>query len=48
MPSQPAHVAPRKNSQFTSFLVDDKGMTLYLFTKDTPGTSACYDKSATA
>lgn len=27
-------------------LVDDKGMTLYLFEKDTPGTSACYDKCA--
>lgn len=24
-----------------SYLVDDKGMTLYLFTKDTPGKSAC-------
>ena len=25
-----------KNDAFGSFLVDDKGMTLYLFTKDTP------------
>jgi predicted lipoprotein with Yx(FWY)xxD motif len=31
-----------------SFLVDDKGMTLYLFTKDTPNTTVCYDKCATA
>jgi predicted lipoprotein with Yx(FWY)xxD motif len=28
-------------------LVDDKGMTLYLYTKDTPGKSVCYDKCAT-
>jgi predicted lipoprotein with Yx(FWY)xxD motif len=31
-----------------SFLVDDKGMTLYLFTKDTPNTTVCYDKCAIA
>jgi predicted lipoprotein with Yx(FWY)xxD motif len=37
-----------KNSKYSSFLVDGKGMTLYLFTKDTPGTSTCYDKCATA
>lgn len=37
-----------KNDQLGSFLVDDKGMTLYLFTKDTPNTSNCYDKCATA
>ena len=37
-----------KNDTLGSFLVDDKGMTLYLFTKDTPNTSACYDKCATA
>jgi predicted lipoprotein with Yx(FWY)xxD motif len=30
-----------------SFLVDDKGMTLYLFLKDTPNTSNCYDQCAT-
>jgi predicted lipoprotein with Yx(FWY)xxD motif len=37
-----------KNDALGSFLVDDKGMTLYLFTKDTPNTSNCYDKCATA
>jgi len=37
-----------KNDKLGSFLVDDKGMTLYLFTKDTPNTSACYDKCAAA
>lgn len=41
-------VALGKNDQLGSFLVDDKGMTLYLFTKDTPNTSNCYDKCATA
>ncbi len=30
-----------------SMLVDDKGMTLYIFEKDTPNTSNCYDKCAT-
>src|SRR5512141_2265404 len=37
-----------KNDTLGSFLVDDKGMTLYLYTKDTPGTSVCYEKCATA
>ncbi|HEX9386630.1 MAG TPA: hypothetical protein VF918_09965, partial [Anaerolineales bacterium] len=37
-----------QNDTLGSFLVDDKGMTLYLFTKDTPNTSNCYDKCATA
>ena len=37
-----------KNSKYSAFLVDGKGMTLYLFTKDTPDTSTCYDKCATA
>jgi len=41
-------VALGKNEQLGSFLVDDKGMTLYLFTKDTPNTTVCYDKCATA
>ncbi len=37
-----------QNDTLGSFLVDDKDMTLYLFTKDTPNTSNCYDKCATA
>ncbi len=37
-----------KNDALGSFLVDDKGMTLYLFTKDTPNTSNCYGKCAAA
>ena len=47
-PSGPAMVNAGKNDQFGSFLVDDKGMSLYLFTKDTPNTTTCYDKCATA
>ena len=55
--TQPAAVVPvtgnaaiklGQNDTLGSFLVDDKGMTLYLFTKDTPNTSNCYDKCATA
>jgi len=37
-----------KDDKLGSFLVDDKGMSLYLFTKDTPNTSVCYDKCAAA
>jgi predicted lipoprotein with Yx(FWY)xxD motif len=37
-----------QNDTLGSFLVDDKGMTLYLFTKDTPDTTVCYDKCAVA
>ena len=56
-PSQPTAVSPvtsgttvsvGKNDSLGSFLVDDKGMTLYLFAKDTPNTSNCYDKCATS
>jgi predicted lipoprotein with Yx(FWY)xxD motif len=39
-------VSVGKTDALGSFLVDDKGMTLYLFTKDTPNTSNCYDKCA--
>ncbi|HSB01382.1 MAG TPA: hypothetical protein VLE49_12075 [Anaerolineales bacterium] len=47
-PSGPATVNLGKNDTLGSFLVDDKGMTLYLFTKDTPNTTVCYDKCAVA
>lgn len=36
------------DSSLGKILVDDKGMTLYMFTKDADGVSACYDKCATA
>jgi|GEM_PF-353698 len=46
-PSGPAMVNVGMNATFGSILVDDKGMTLYLFTNDTPNTSTCYGKCAT-
>lgn len=46
-PSGPAMVNVGKNDKLGSILTDDKGMTLYLFTNDTPNTSTCYDKCAT-
>jgi predicted lipoprotein with Yx(FWY)xxD motif len=36
------------NDTLGKFLADGAGNTLYLFTKDTKGTSNCYDKCATA
>lgn len=35
------------NAALGSFLTDANGMTLYLYTNDTPGTSTCYDACAT-
>ena len=51
-PSAPA-VAPVvlqvvDNDKLGKFLADGKGMTLYVFTKDTKDVSSCYDKCATA
>ncbi len=40
----PATVMVVTNDQLGSFLADDQGRSLYLFTKDTPNTSNCYDK----
>jgi predicted lipoprotein with Yx(FWY)xxD motif len=42
MPSGPATVDVGQNATLGSFLVDAKGVTLYLFTTDTPNTSNCY------
>ena len=42
MPSGPAAVNVGQNAALGSFLVDLKGMTLYVYTKDTPNTSTCY------
>jgi len=41
MPSGPAAVDVGQNASLGSFLVDSNGMTLYLFTSDTPNTSTC-------
>ena len=48
MTSGPATVNVGKNSKYSSFLVDGKGMTLYIFTKDSPGTSTCTGNCATS
>jgi len=37
-------IALGKNDTLGTFLVDEKGNTLYLFTKDTANTSTCYDQ----
>ena len=44
----PPTVKVATSASLGPILVDDKGMTLYLFTKDQPNTSTCYDKCATA
>jgi len=46
--SSGAMVNVGQNATLGSFLVDSKGMTLYLFTKDSPNTSTCYGGCATA
>ena len=46
-PSGPAMITLAAGN-LGSHLVDNNGMTLYLFTKDSPGTSTCYDKCAAA
>ena len=43
-----ATISLGENDTLGSFLVDDKGMTLYLFTKDSPNTTVCYEKCAVA
>ncbi len=44
--SAAAQVGVSQNAQLGSFLVDGKGMTLYVFMKDTGPTSTCYGKCA--
>jgi predicted lipoprotein with Yx(FWY)xxD motif len=44
----PASVMVTTNDTLGSFLADSKGMTLYLYTKDTPNTSNCYGACALA
>jgi predicted lipoprotein with Yx(FWY)xxD motif len=46
-PSSPATVNRGQNSSLDSFLVDSKGMTLYIFTNDSPNMSSCYSTCAT-
>ena len=46
--SGPAAVDVSQDSKLGSILVDSKGMTLYMYTKDTANTSSCYSSCATA
>jgi predicted lipoprotein with Yx(FWY)xxD motif/uncharacterized cupredoxin-like copper-binding protein len=46
-PTPPITVFVRQDPALGSILTDPRGMTLYMFTKDTtPGQSTCYDKCA--
>jgi len=45
-PLQGAVLGVASSPELGSFLVAPNGMTLYIFTKDTPGTSNCYDECA--
>jgi predicted lipoprotein with Yx(FWY)xxD motif len=45
-PSGPVVISVGQTTSLGSFLVDPKGMTLYLYTKDTPNTSNCYGSCA--
>lgn len=38
----------REDAKLGKFLADEKGMTLYIYTKDTPGKSVCEDKCLAA
>jgi len=42
----PAAINIGQNATLGSFLVDSLGMTLYVFTKDSPGMSTCYGTCA--
>jgi predicted lipoprotein with Yx(FWY)xxD motif len=46
--AKPAVVTLAKDATLGRFLADEKGMTLYLFTKDDKNTSNCYDACATS
>ncbi len=46
-PTGPTTVDVAQNSSLGPILVDSAGMTLYLFTNDTPNTSTCFNACAT-
>jgi predicted lipoprotein with Yx(FWY)xxD motif len=47
-PTGPAVINVNENATLGPILVDSKGMTLYLFTNDTPNTTTCYNSCATS
>jgi predicted lipoprotein with Yx(FWY)xxD motif len=48
MPVMQAMVKTSQKDGLGQFLVDDKGLTLYIFLSDTKDTSNCYDRCATS
>jgi predicted lipoprotein with Yx(FWY)xxD motif len=46
LPGGPATVNVGMSASLGSMLVDSKGMTLYIFTQDSPNTSSCYGSCA--
>lgn len=46
--AQGAQLGVRDDSKLGAFLTGEGGKTLYIFTKDAPGVSNCYDRCATA
>jgi predicted lipoprotein with Yx(FWY)xxD motif len=44
--SKPAVVHTGQNESLGEFITDDQGRTVYVFLKDTPNTSTCYDSCA--
>ena len=46
MTAGPVSLKVASDPKLGSFLSDGKGMTLYIYTKDTPNTSTCYDQCA--
>jgi predicted lipoprotein with Yx(FWY)xxD motif len=46
-PASAATLTARADAELGDILVDPRGMTLYLYTRDEPGVSNCYDQCAT-
>ena len=46
-PAMVAGIKVATDAKLGQLLTDDRGMTLYLYTKDTPNTTNCYDACAT-
>ncbi|HEY5474749.1 MAG TPA: hypothetical protein VIK32_16365 [Candidatus Limnocylindrales bacterium] len=46
-PAMTAGIKVATDAKLGQLLTDDRGMTLYLYTKDTPNTTNCYDACAT-
>lgn len=47
VPAAAANLMTQQSATLGDYLVDSNGMTLYIYTKDQPGTSTCYNGCAT-